>query len=457
MARWHDRAVMAGVLEVPETRFARTRTGDHVAYQVLGDGPDLVLIPGWATHVEAMWEEPRLAAFLHEVASFSRLILFDKRGAGLSDPMPGPTRPTLEAWTDDVQVVMDAVGSEQAVVAAAAEAGPMAMLFAAGHPERVTGLVLMGSFATLRRTPDYPAGLPDSLRETVRRRYATSSDGPILLALKGPSLAHDTSFQRWGTRYQRMAASPGGLASMADMILDVDVRPVLANIEAPTRVIHRTDDPCFRIDHGRYLAEAIPDAKLIEVPGRDHYFWIGDTEPLLTELAEVVTGARLAPQPDRVLSTMLFTDIVSSTAQAAAVGDRRWRRILDAHDLMVRRQLGRFRGREVKTTGDGFLATFDGPARAIRCACAIRDAAHELGLEIRAGLHAGEVERRGDDIGGIAVHIASRVEGAAGAGQVLVSGAVPPLVAGSGIDFHDLGEHDLHGAPGQWRLYAVAG
>jgi len=244
---------------------------------------------------------------------------------------------------------------------------------------------------------------------------------------------------------------------MADMILELDVRPVLATIETPTRVIHRTDDPCFRIDHGRYLADAIPRATLVELAGVDHYFWIGDTAPVLTELAEVVTGARLAPEPDRVLSTMLFTDIVSSTAQAAAVGDRRWRWILDAHDLMVRRQLGRFRGHEVKATGDGFLATFDGPARAIRCACAIRDAAHELGLEIRAGLHAGEVERRGDDIGGIAVHIASRVESAARAGQVLVSGAVPPLVAGSGIDFHDLGEHELNGAPGHWRLYAVAG
>jgi pimeloyl-ACP methyl ester carboxylesterase len=448
---------MAGVLEVPETRFTRTSNGDHLAFQVIGEGPDLVLIPGWATHVEAMWEEPRLAAFLHEVASFSRLIMFDKRGAGLSDPMPGPTRPSLEAWTDDVQAVMDAAGSESAVVAAAGEAGPMALLFAAEHAERVTGLVLINTFATLRRTPDYPAGLPDTLRESIRRLYATRSDGPILLKLKAPSLALDAGFQRWGTRYQRLAASPAGLSSMADMILDADVRPVLAGIETPTRVIHRTDDPCFRIDHGRYLAEAIPHARLVEVPGGDHYFWIGETEPVLAELAEVVTGARLAPEPDRVLSTMLFTDIVSSTAHAAALGDRGWRRVLDTHDLMVRRQLGRFRGHEVKATGDGFLATFDGPARAIRCACAIRDAAAELGIEIRAGLHSGEVERRGDDIGGIAVHIASRVEGAASAGQVLVSGAVPPLVAGSGIDFDDLGEHDLHGAPGRWRLYAVAG
>jgi class 3 adenylate cyclase/alpha-beta hydrolase superfamily lysophospholipase len=447
---------MGAVQDVPETRFARTHDGAHLAYQTVGEGENVVLIPGWATHIEGMWDEPRLAGFLGSVASFARLIVFDKRGVGLSDAMSASSHPTLEAWIDDVQAVMDAADAERAVLCAASEAGPMAMLYAATHPDRLSALVLVNTFATLHRSDDYPAGLPDRVRAWVLRGFAeTAGDGPLLLDVQAPSVADDATFRRWAARYQRLTASPGGLSAMAEMLMDVDVRPVLGSVDVPTRVIHRRDDAYFRIGHARYLAASIPGAVLVPVPGDDHLFWVGDTEPIVSELAELLTGSRVAPDPDRVLSTVLFTDIVRSTERAAAAGDRTWTSTLDAHDRMVRRELARYRGTEIKSTGDGFLATFDGPARAIRGACSIRDGARELGVELRAGLHTGEIERRGADIGGIAVHIAARVEAAAAPGQVVVSGAVPPLVAGAGIDFGDLGEHELKGVPGSWRLFEV--
>jgi pimeloyl-ACP methyl ester carboxylesterase len=441
----------------PETRYARSRDGD-VAYQVLGDGPlDVVFVPTWNTNVDAMWEEPSLACFLRRLASFGRLLCFDKRGTGVSDPVPLATLPTLEQWMDDVQTVMDAAGSRQAALVGHAEGGQMAMLFAATHPQRTSALVLADTAARQVRDLDYPCGLPADrvarFLERFEERWGTGDNLDVL----APSVAHDERFRRWYARYERLGIPRRAATTMYATQFERDLRGVLPSIRVPTLVLHRVGNRHLRVGHGRYLAEHIPGARYVELPGDDHVFHVGETEPMLGEIEEFLTGIRSTPEPDRLLATVLFTDIVGSTGHAARLGDRAWRALLDTHNGIVRRELERHRGREVKTVGDGFLATFDGPARAIRCARAVHGGVRPLGIELRAGLHTGECELMGDDVGGIAVHIGARVAARAAAGEVLVSSTVKDLVAGSGLRFADRGAHQLHGVPGEWRLFAVEG
>jgi pimeloyl-ACP methyl ester carboxylesterase len=438
----------------PEIHYAKS--GDlSIAYSVTGDGPDLVVAPGFISHLEVGREEPSLAHFYSRLASFRRVISFDKRGTGLSDPWDHA--PTLEECVDDVRAVMDAVGSQRADILGVSEGGTMAMLFAASNPARVNALVLYGTYARLVEGPDYPFGVG---REDLAKMIELSNKGwgeGIGLSAWAPSRGGDAELRRWWARLQRIAASPGMVRNIFALYPQMDIRDVLPTIQVPTLVVHRRHDRMVHVELGRYLAEHIPGAKLAELDGTDHLFFTGDADAVLDEIEEFLTGTRPTPEPDRVLATVLFTDLVRSTERAVELGDARWRNVLESHQAHVRRQLDRFQGREVKTTGDGFLATFDGPARAIRCAVAIRDAVRSLELEIRAGLHTGEVEISGDDIAGVAVHISARVAAAAGAGEVLVSRTVVDLVAGSGLTFTDRGEHSLKGVPGEWRLFAVEG
>jgi len=441
----------------PETRYARAGDRVHLAYQVVGAGPlDLVWVPDWFNHVELQWEEPRRARLLERLASFSRLIVFNKRGEGLSDPVPLDRLPTLESWMEDVGVVLDVAGSTSAAIVGESVGGPVAVLFAATYPMRTRALVLVNSYACVTRHDDYPAGLPPQARDKVIELLSARWGGisPLLNA-QAPSVVNDDGYQEFAARYQRLAGSPGTVAAMIPMLMGVDVRPVLDSIQAPTLVVHRAANNFIPPAHGHYLAEHIPGARYVEVPGADHFPELGDADTLLGEIQEFLTGIREAPAPDRVLATVLFTDIADSTSRAVTLGDHRWRTLLDDHDRAVRRQLERYRGHVVNPTGDGLLATFDGPARAIRCACAISDAVRALGLDARVGLHTGEIEQRGDDIAGIAVHIGQRVSQAAEPGEVLVSRTVVDLVAGSGIDFEDRGEHKLKGVPAPWHLYRV--
>jgi len=440
----------------PPTHYARS--GDvSIAYQVVGDGPlDLVLILGFATHLELQWESPPFARFFERISSFSRLILFDKRGTGLSDPV-GEV-PTLEQRIDDVRAVMDSAGSERAALFGISEGGPMGVLFAATHPERVTALVLHGAMGRTTEAPDYPWAAPaEALRESSAEFIAPywGRDATGMLELFAPSFAGDPGAVEFSGRMERSAASPAMVGRIFEMFLDIDVRDILPTVHVPALVLHRHGDRVVNRRAGRELASRIPGARYVELPGIDHVPWAGDSEAVLGEIEEFLTGARSAPEPDRVLATVMFTDIVGSTERAAALGDARWRELLSAHLAAVRRELAQFRGREVKTLGDGSLATFDGPARAIRCGQAIADAARSAGLEVRIGLHCGEVELMGDDVGGIAVHIAARIAALAGPGEVLVSGTVKDLVAGSGIPFEDRGERPLKGISDQWRLFAA--
>ena len=439
----------------PETHYTRGKEG-HVAYQVVGDGPfDVVFIPSWLSCVEAMWEEPTLAHFLRRLGMFSRLLCFDKRGSGVSDPVPLAALPTLEQWNDDVRAVMDAVGSQRAALLGVAEGGPMAMLFAATYPERTSALVLVNTFARLLRDADYGCGYPaDRVPKFLTGMEELWGTGGSV-SFVAPSVAHDERFRRWYGRYERLAMGPGAFAAMYATMFETDVRHVLPAIRVPTLILHRSGDRHIRVGHGRYLAEHIPAAKYVELPGEDHVVHVGDTEAMLGEIEEFLTGARSAPESDRVLATVLFTDIVGSTEHAAALGDGGWRDLLVAHHEMVRRELERCRGREIGTTGDGFLALFDGPARAVRCACAIAQAVRRLGIDIRAGLHTGEVEFVAKDVSGIAVHTAARVAALAGPGDVFVSSTVKDLVAGSGLRFAERGTHALKGVPDEWRLFAV--
>ncbi len=432
----------------PETRYAKS--GDvNIAYQVVGDGPlDLVWVPGWLTHLEWDWEEPSYARFLHRLASFSRLILLDKRGTGLSDRVAGIA--TLEERMDDVRAVMDAVGSERAALFGFSEGGPMSALFAATYPQRTSALVLYGTFARLTEFRPSLEQLQPFL-DAMERTWGQEGNFPQF----APSRADDPHFKQWWARRQRLGGSPGAAVALSRMNLEIDVRHVLPAIRVPTRVLHRTGDRVTPVDGGRYVAETIPGAKYVELTGMDHLPWIGDADAILDEIQEFLTGVRPAPEPDRVLATVLFTDIVGSTQRAAELGDRRWHDLLDSYYALARKELERFRGREIKTTGDGFLATFDGPARGIRCACAVSDSAGQLGLAIRAGLHTGECEIMGEDVGGIAVHIGARVAAQATSGEVLVSSTVKDLVAGSGLKFDDRGPHRFKGVPDEWRLFAV--
>ena len=441
----------------PETRYARSKDG-HVAYQVVGDGPlDLVFIPSWASNVEVMWEEPSIARFFPRLSTFSRVLCFDKRGTGVSDPVPLAALPTLEQWMDDVRTVMEAAGSKRAALLGTHEGGQMAILFAATYPERTSALILVDTCARHVRDVDYPWGLPaDRVPGFLQRLEQVWGTGSYL-DIFAPSVAHDERFRRWFARSQRLSSGPRAAATMHAAYLERDLRGVLPSIRVPTLVLHRTGNRYIRVGHGRYLAEHIPGAKYVELPGEDHLVMVGDTETMLGEIEEFLTGVRPLPESDRVLATVLFTDIVTSTERSAQVGDRRWKDLLDQHDTLIRRELERHRGRLVKNTGDGILATFDGPARAIRCAQAIATSVKSLGIEVRAGLHTGEVELRGEDVTGMGVNIAARVMDAAGPGEVVVSSTVKDLVAGSGLRFADRGTHDLRGVPGEWRLFAVEG
>ena len=442
-------------MPAPETRYT-TAGGLRVAYDVAGEGPpDLVFVPDWLNNVELTWDQPPAARFLERLTSFSRLITFDKRGTGLSDPVPLDALPTLEDWMEDVRAVCDATGAERPALMGFGGAGPMCMLYAATQPDRVSALVLVQTCARVRRAPDYPEGISDVAADRflayVRDQWGT----PAWFDLVAPGTASDPPLREAMSRVMRLSASPGVALSMMGMVVDVDVRSVLPTISVPTLVVHRRDDTVMPVRQARYLAEHIPGARLVEVPGRDYVYFVGDQTPLLDEVQEFLTGVREQAVPDRLLLTVLFTDIGDSTTLATELGDRAWRDLLESHHAAVRRQLERFRGREVDTAGDGFFATFDGPARGIRCAQAIVDAVRPLGLSVRAGLHTGECEVIGDKVGGVAVHVGARVSAAARPGEVLVSGTVRDLVAGSGIPFTDRGRHPLKGLPGEWVLCAV--
>jgi class 3 adenylate cyclase len=436
----------------PETQYALS--GDlHIAYQIVGDGPiDMVYVPSWISQVEHYWEEPVIARYFNRLASFSRLIMFDRRGSGLSDPVAAA--PTLEEQMDDVVAVMDAAKSERASVFAQLEGGAMATLFAATHPERTNALVLYEAMPRMSWAPDYDWAL--RREERFADPEAPWGDGSRIVGL-APKSASNPRLRNWFARLERLSASPGTAAKFAMMNAEVDVRAVLPSIQVPTLVMHRSDDKFIDIRHSRYLAEHIPGARLVVLDGEEAVSFGADTVQLLDEIEEFLTGARHASETERILATVMFSDIVDSTQRAAEIGDRRWRDLLESMESSVGQELKRFRGRAVKTMGDGFLATFDGPARGIRCATSIRDAARShFGIEVRSGLHTGEIEVIGDDVGGIAVHIGARVGASAGAGEVLVSGTVKDLVVGSGIAFEDRGERNLKGVPGAWRLWAVA-
>jgi class 3 adenylate cyclase len=442
----------------PETRYARS--GDvNIAYQVVGEGPiDLVYVPGWVSNVELMWDEPAMARFLERLASFARLILFDKRGTGLSDRVSNDKLPTLEERMDDVRAVLQEVGSSRAALFGHSEGGNMCVLFAATYPERTSALVTLGSFAR-RRNPDddYPWA------PTAENREETATDielnwghlRPEDVEYYAPSRVGDDRFVRNLEQYLRRSASPGAAAALLRMNSYIDVRDVLPTIRVPTLVLHRVGDHDVDVAEGRYLASKIPGARFVELPGDDHWISAGNPDEIADEIEMFLTGTRPTPELDRVLATVLFTDIVGSTERAVELGDRRWRELLSTHDTAVRHELERFRGREVDTAGDGFFATFDGPARAVRCAISISDAVRDLGIDVRAGIHTGECELDGPKVRGIAVHTGARVASLAAPGEVLVSKTVRDLVSGSGLDFVDRGVHELKGVPGEWQLYAA--
>lgn len=440
---------------IPETRYARL--GDlHLAYQVLGDGPmDILLLDQWFSHMEAQWEVPPLATLRERLAEFGRLVMFDKRGTGLSDPIPTSALPTIEEWMRDIPAVLDAVGSEKAALIANIGGGILAIPFAAAHPERVASLILIDCFARFQAAPDFPIGAPpEAVAEALDQAEGSSGRG-TQIDLFAPSVAQDERLRRAWSRYERQAASPGSTKAIVRLIYESDVRGVLPAIRVPTLVVHRAEATGFRVEHGRYLAQHIAGARYVELPGLDNLIWAGDQQAMVAEIQDFITGVRPAPQPHRVLATVLFTDIVESTRLAAELGDERWKAVLADHYRVARRQLDRFGGHEVKTVGDGILATFDGPARAVRCAAAIRDGVREFGLELRAGVHTGEIEVQPDDIGGLGVHIGARVSALAAGGEVLVSSTVKDLVVGSGLGFVDRGTHVLKGVPGEWQLFAV--
>jgi pimeloyl-ACP methyl ester carboxylesterase len=440
---------------IPETRYAKSG-GVSIAYQVMGEGPiDLVLVPGWVSNIDVFWEEPRLARLLTRLASFSRLILFDKRGTGLSDRVND--MPSLEVRMDDVRAVMDAVGSRRAALFGYSEGGAMCILFAATYPERVSTLILGGAFARRTSTADYPWGPTETQQLAFVDQMEREWGGAVGIEARSPSLASDERYRQWWARWLRSSASPAAAATLIRMNMEIDVRDVLPAVRVPTLILHSVNDRLIEIGAARYMADRIRESKLVELQGIDHIPWGADADLIVEEIEEFLTGARTGVDPDRVLATVLFTDIVDATARASRVGDRGWHDLLNSHHALVRRELKHFRGREIDTAGDGFLASFDGPARAVRCACAISNGVRALGLEIRAGLHTGECElMMGDKLGGIAVHTGARVVAEASAGEVLVSSTVRDLVAGSGLLFQDRGVQSLKGIPGEWRLYAVA-
>ena len=441
----------------PPFAYARRRDGRRLAYQVVGDGDlDLVFLFGWPTHLGLLWEDPSFAEFLGKLSSFSRLILFDRLGDGLSDR--GPTGHTFDDEMDDVRCVLAAAGSERAAFFGCHTGGRLALLLAATHPDEVSAVVTFGSHPATLRDDDYPWGSTPEQRDEVFaaiRALPPSEVADRLLAALAPGEVADPSVRQWWRMFTASASSPVETLEGIRSLGPVDIRGLLGAIQAPVLVLHRTGDRLAGVDASRYMAERIPGARLVELPGDDHLPFFGDQDSVVALVQEFLTGALPAADPDRLLATVLFTDLVDSTGLAAGMGDRRWHRVLVEHQELVRRQLARFGGREVKTTGDGFLATFDGPARAIRAADAIGAGVRDQGLEVRAGLHTGEVELLGDDIGGIAVHTAARVLAKAGAGEILCSRTVKDLVAGSGFAFAERGTHRLKGVPDSWQLYAV--
>jgi len=445
----------------PETMYARS--GDvNIAYQVIGDAPiDLVFVMGWVSHLEYFWREPTFARFLLRLASFARLILFDKRGTGLSDRVPLNELPTLEQRMDDVRAVMDAVGSQRAALCGVSEGGPMCSLFAATYPEKTLALVMIGTYAKRIRDDEYPWAPTTEQRQHFFDEMREQWGGPVGLEERAPSVAGDPEFRDWWATYLRMGASPGAALALTQMNAEIDVRQVLPSVHVPTLVIHRSEDRCLKVEEGRYVAERIPGAKYVELPGQDHLPFVGDQDAILDEVEEFLTGVRHTLEPDTVLATVLFTQIVDSKEHAKRLGNERWYALLDRLREQVRKEIEWFRGREIDMVGDRPLAIFDGPARAIRCALAISEYASRLGVMMRAGLHTGECEMVGDPgdvkVSGIAPLVGAQVANAADAGEVLVSSTVKDLVAGSGIEFADRGVHTLTDAPGDWRLFAVVG
>ncbi|MFI5226199.1 MAG: alpha/beta fold hydrolase [Candidatus Limnocylindrales bacterium] len=442
----------------PQTRYARSGRF-HIAYQTIGDGPiDVVFTDHWFSNVDAQWDFPPLADLLTKVAAFCRLIVFDKRGMGLSDPVSIESLPTIEEWIDDLRAVLDTIGSARPAFLSGIAATYMTLVFAATYPERTAALVLVDPTARLAEDDDYPWGQPIAgLSAEFERMRATWGVSGGTMNVLAPNLVADRRLAQQFIRYERQSASPGTARAMVDLLFETDVRHVLTAIQVPTLVLQHANGPRIPPAMGRYVAERITGARYVEIPGADNYMWAGDTMALVAEIEEFLTGARPVVEPDRVLATVLFTDIVDSTKRAAELGDTRWRELLALHQVDVRDALERFRGREIKTTGDGFLATFDGPARAVRCALAIRDSLAARGIGVRSGLHTGEIELTGDDIAGIAVHIAARICAVAGPGEVLASSTVKDLVAGSGIGFDGRGAQRFKGVPDEWSIFAALG
>jgi pimeloyl-ACP methyl ester carboxylesterase len=433
----------------PVTQYAKS--GEiHIAYQAFGNGPlNLVMVPGFVSNVENYWDQPDFARFLNRLGGYARVVTFDKRGTGMSDRVA--ELPGLDQRMDDLRAVMDAAGMDQASLLGISEGGPLAVLFAATYPDRCRGLVLYGSFSR------FSYWFPDHETLAAFFRYVEQAWGTGGSVQRfAPSRAADATFQQWWGRNERLGASPAAVTALMHMNSQIEISGILPAVRVPTLVIHRTGDRTVSVEGGRDVAAHIPGARLVEFPGDDHLFYVGEgADEISDTIEEFLTGSRAAVPADRVLATVLFTDIVGSTEKAAALGDQRWRDLLEHHHATIRRNLARFRGREVKTTGDGFLATFDGPARGVRCACAIAEDIKSLGIDVRAGLHTGECEMIGDDVGGIAVHIGARVAALAGASEVLVSGTVKDLVAGSGLRFQDRGSRSLKGIPGEWPIFAV--
>jgi class 3 adenylate cyclase len=439
----------------PNTSYA-WNAGVAIAYQIVGSaGPDLLFAPGSVTHLDVLWEEPRVRRFLTRLAGFSRLVIMDPRGLGLSDRVDAP--PTMEERVGDIVAVLDAARCERATLVGTADTGPACIAVAALHPARVDRLILYGTYAKGSWSEDYPIGWSESevadFQHYVQEDWAT----PARVELIAPSAVHDEAFQHWLMTLDRLGASPRAAIVLGEMTRQVDVRPLLARIEVPTLVLHRTGDRLNPPEHGRYLAAHIPEARFVELPGEDFVFWAGNTNAIADEIEEFVTGRRAGPEPTRVLATVVFTDVVGSTRRAAGLGDQGWADLLETHHARVRAELRRFGGREIDTAGDGFFVAFDSPAVAIRWASAVLVSVREIGLDLRVGMHTGECEVAGEGLRGMAVHIGARVSAAAAPGEVLVSQTVKDLVVGSGISFDDRGEHHLKGVEGSWRLYAVSG
>jgi class 3 adenylate cyclase len=455
-ASWFIGAFAMEAAVQPETRYARLGA-DRVAYQVLGEGPpDLVMTTGNYSHVDMVWEDPGIALFLRTLASFSRLIVFDRRGTGASDPLPPGALPPWEAYAQDLTAVLDAVGSQQAALLAQLDASPMALFFAGTRPERTGALILVNAAAKFQADDDYPIGVPAAVAEALLAQFDQLWGTEAMAAMFAPSRAGDQRFCRWFARFQRAIASPRVVQAFLRANLEMDARPILPLIQAPTLVLHRRDYQFIPLANGRYLAEHMPGARLVELAGTEQSLFWETPQLALDHIERFLTGVRRVAPPTRMLATVVFTDIVGSTQQAGELGDRRWRELLNVHDELTGRLVEEFGGRLVKTTGDGILATFDGPGRAIHCAVALKEELAGIGVQLRAGLHTGEVEVRDDDVGGIAVHVAARVMAAAKPDEILVSRTVRDLAAGADITLEDRGMYLLKGIDGDWQLHAVA-